>query len=128
MLSAMTALLRHFALNATDVDAARRFYSATFGWGFEPWGPPGFFHIRNGDDRVQGALQHRRELLPDGRMRGLEGTFGVDDLAATMKAALAAGGRVLTEPATIAGVGHLSWLVDPDANVIGAMQYDPEAR
>jgi predicted enzyme related to lactoylglutathione lyase len=124
----MTSLLRHFAVNASDVDAARRFYAATFGWGFDPWGPPGFFHIRNGDDRVQGALQRRRELLPAGRMLGLEGTFGVDDLAAVLKAARGSGGGVLAEPATIAGVGHLAWLVDPDGNAIGAMQYDPEAE
>ena len=59
----MTPVLRHFAINATDLDAARRFYGATFGWGFSPWGPPGFFHVVNGDDRVQGALQQRRSLV-----------------------------------------------------------------
>jgi predicted enzyme related to lactoylglutathione lyase len=125
----MTAVLRHFALNATDVDAARRFYAATFGWGFTPWGPPGFFHVDpGGDTPVQGALQRRRELLPGSPMLGLEGTFGVDDLPAVLRAARAAGGRVLAEPATIAGVGHLAWLADPDGNAVGAMQYDPEAE
>ncbi|MCO1654794.1 VOC family protein [Pseudonocardia humida] len=126
----MSSVLRHFALNATDVDAARRFYAATFGWSFDPWGPPGFFHIRDGSDgggRIQGALQRRRELLPGGRMLGLEGTFGVDDLPAVLRAARAGGGRVLAEPATIAGVGTLAWLADPDGNAVGAMQYDPEA-
>lgn len=122
----MTPVLRHFAINATDLDAARRFYGATFGWGFSPWGPPGFFHVVNGDDRVQGALQQRRSLVPDGPMLGLEGTFGVDDLPAVLRAARAAGGRVLSEPFTIAGVGHLAWLADPDGNAVGAMQYDPE--
>ena len=123
----MSSPLRHFALNATDVPAAQRFYAATFGWAFEPWGPPGFFHIRTGDEHVRGALQRRRELLPDGRMLGLEGTFGVDDLPAVLRAARANGGRVLAEPATITGVGTLAWLTDPDGNAIGAMHVDPEA-
>lgn len=123
----MNSPLRHFALNATDVDAARRFYAAAFGWSFDPWGPPGFFHVRNGDGHVQGALQRRRELLPGGRMTGLEGTFGVDDLPAVLRAARSAGGRVLAEPATIAGVGTLAWLADPDGNAVGAMHYEPGA-
>jgi predicted enzyme related to lactoylglutathione lyase len=124
----MSSIIRHFAINATDVDSARRFYAATFGWGFSPWGPPGFFHIDNGDPNVQGALQRRRELLPGARMLGLEGTFGVDDLPAVLRAARASGGRVLAEPATIPGVGHLAWLADPDGNAVGAMQYDTGAE
>ncbi|WP_214408260.1 VOC family protein [Pseudonocardia lacus] len=128
----MSSVLRHFALNATDVPAAQRFYAATFGWAFEPWGPPGFFHIRTGsadaDSQVRGALQRRRELLPGGRMLGLEGTFDVDDLPAVLRAARASGGRVLAEPATIAGVGTLAWLADPDGNAVGAMHVDPEAE
>lgn len=123
----MAALPRHFAVNATDLDAARRFYSAVFGWRFAPWGPPGFFHIENGDDRVQGALQQRRELLPGAPMHGLEVTFSVDDIGAVARAGVAAGGRVLMEPTTIAGVGTLVWLADPDGNAIGAMRYDPLA-
>lgn len=124
----MPAPLRHFAVNATDLDAARRFYGEVFDWGFAPWGPPGFFHVVNGDDTVQGALQQRRELLDDAPMRGLEVTFAVDDVHAARAAALANGGRVLMEPTTIAGVGHLVWLADPDGNAIGAMQYDPAAE
>ena len=29
---------------------------------------------------------------------------------------------------TIAGVGELVWLADPDGNVVGAMRYDPGAE
>ena len=28
----------HFAITATDVDRARAFYEAVFGWRFEAWG------------------------------------------------------------------------------------------
>ena len=43
--------IAHFAINADDVDAARRFYGEVFDWTFEPWGPPGFFHIRTAGSR-----------------------------------------------------------------------------
>jgi hypothetical protein len=39
----MSAKLRHVAINADDVQRARRFYEAVFGWRFEPWGPPNFY-------------------------------------------------------------------------------------
>jgi uncharacterized protein len=124
----MPAQLRHFALNADDIGAAQRFYGAVFDWGFTPWGPPGFFQIDTGDPVVQGALQQRRELIPGAPMLGLEGTFAVADVAAVTRAALRAGGRVLMEPTTIAGVGELVWMADPDGNTVGAMRYDPEAE
>ena len=124
----MPAPLRHFALNATDVAAAQRFYGTVFGWGFTPWGPPGFFQIDTGDPVVQGALQQRRELVTGRPMLGLEGTFAVTDVAAVTAAALRSGGRVLMDPTTIAGVGELVWLADPDGNVVGAMRYDPDAE
>ena len=54
-----------FAINADDVPRARKFYAAVFGWSFEPWGPPGFYLIETGQERmtaIRGALQERREL------------------------------------------------------------------
>ncbi|MFC4947120.1 VOC family protein [Pseudonocardia sp. GCM10023141] len=124
----MPSPLRHFAVNATDLDAARRFYAAVFDWRFTPWGPPGFFKIDTGDSAVFGALQQRRELADGVPMRGLEVTFAVDDVAAVVRAAVAAGGRVLMDTTTISGVGHLAWIEDPDGNAIGAMQYDAAAE
>ena len=115
----------HVAINADDIDVARSFYSAVLGWTFEPWGPPGFFHVRtsSGDEPgLMAALQARRDL--GGRVRGFECTIAVDDADAAAAAARAAGGKVLMERTTIAGVGDLVWLEDPSGNVFGAMRYD----
>lgn len=119
----------HFAINADDVDAARDFYTAVLGWTFEPWGPPGFFHIRTSTGETPGlmaGLQARRDL--DGPIRGFECTIAVDDADAASAAAVAAGGRVLMERTTITGVGDLVWLEDPSGNVFGAMRYDDTAE
>ena len=118
----------HFAINADDIDVARSFYAAVLGWTFEPWGPPGFFHVRTscGDEPgMMAALQARRDL--GGRVRGFECTIAVEDADATAAAAVAAGGKVLMERTTIAGVGDLVWLEDPSGNVFGAMRYDDAA-
>ena len=42
--------LSSFAIHADDVQRARRFYEAVFGWRFEPWGPPDFYLIHTGDE------------------------------------------------------------------------------
>jgi predicted enzyme related to lactoylglutathione lyase len=74
---------------------------------------------------MMAALQARRDL--GGRVRGFECTIAVEDADATAAAAVAAGGRVLMERTTIAGVGDLVWLEDPSDNVFGAMRYDDAA-
>ena len=74
-------LIAHFAINADDVPATRRFYEQAFGWQFTPWGPPDFYHISVDGDRggIFGALQKRRELIPGQPTVGYECTIAVDD-------------------------------------------------
>jgi predicted enzyme related to lactoylglutathione lyase len=123
----MAATFRHFAINADDPARARRFYEAAFGWTFEPWGPPDFFQITNAGDGVLGALQDRRDLLPDARLRSFEPTFGVEDLKATLEAVKTGGGRLLMAPMRLEGVGELAYFEDTEGNVVGVMQYEPGA-
>lgn len=87
--------LTHFAINADDVQQARRFYRETFGWEFSAWGPPGFYRIEAGapgGPGVTAALQQRRDLIPGRPVAGFESTVAVPDVAAVTAAALAAGG------------------------------------
>ena len=111
--------LTHFAINADDVLATRRFYEALFGWHFEE-AYPGFH--RTTSPGAIGAVQGRRELLAGVRTTGFECTFTVDDLAAVIAAAERSGGRVVMPPSTIPGVGDLVFLADPSGNVVGAIR------
>jgi predicted enzyme related to lactoylglutathione lyase len=123
--------LAHFAINADDDVATRAFYTALFGWRFEPWGPPSFFHILREDGTVPGpigALQARRSLQDAVRMTGFECTVAVDDVDAAVAATVAHGGEVLMEKTTIVGVGDLAFVADPSGNVVGAMRYDDAAE
>jgi predicted enzyme related to lactoylglutathione lyase len=119
--------LTHVAINATDLDASRAFYTGVFGWraGSTEWG--GFerlYRPDGSDPGVRVALQGRRELLPGVRTTGLEATFAVPDLGAVAAAVPALGGRVVMEPATIPGAGRVLFFADPDGNVAGALAPD----
>ena len=116
-----------FAINADDVARARRFYEQTFGWRFEPWGPPNFYLIETGDAKspgVSGLLQERRELVKGIRMVGFECTISVDDLDQTIRAITARGGTLATPKFHIHGVGIAAYLNDPEGNVVGVIQQD----
>lgn len=117
--------LSHFAINADDVPATRRFYESVFGWRFEAWGPPDFFQITTpGEGAPRGALHKRRDLVAGERTIGFECTVDVPDLDTAIAAALAAGGRVVMEPSVITGVGRLAFVADPSGNVVGMMAYE----
>lgn len=121
----MSATLRHFAINADDVQRAKRFYEGVFDWRFDPWGPPNFYQVKNAGQGLFGALQERRELVPGVRMAGYEASFGVEDLKATIAAIQAGGGKIVMPPYRIEGVGELIYFEDTEGNLVGAMQYDP---
>ena len=57
---------------------------------------------------------------------GLECTFAVDDVAAAVAVAEAAGGTVLMPASAIDGVGELAFLTDPSGNVVGVMRFFSE--
>ena len=120
--------IRHFAVQADQVDRARSFYQAVFGWHFAPWGPPNFYLIRTGpeEDRgLQGALQERRQKLDGSGQRGYECTIGVDDLDAILALIPSNGGTIVSQPFVIEGVGRLAFFQDTEGNRVGVMQYDP---
>lgn len=120
--------VQHFAINANNVDRARRFYEKALGWKFTPWGPPNFYQIDGGPGAIRGALQERRELLDGQKTVGFECTVAVDDIDATERAVAAAGGKVAMARSVIVGVGTLMFFEDTEGNVFGAMQYDANAE
>ena len=123
----MTSNLRSFALHVDDLDRARRFYEAVFGWVFEPWGPPGFYLIHTGDAAdpgIQGLMHKRQEPRTGTGLTGIEATFAVDDLDAVLAAVEANGGRVTMPKAPIPTVGVLIRFDDPEGNNVGAMLYE----
>ena len=123
--------LGRFAINADDVPRARRFYEAVFGWTFEPWGPPNFYLIETGEEKVRavgGLLQERRELVRGQKMIGFECTISVSSVDETAESIVAQGGKIVMPKVVLMGVGKLIFFQDPGGNIVGAMEYDAQAE
>lgn len=123
----MVSNLASFSIHVDDVDRARRFYEAVFGWAFEPWGPPGFYLVHTGDEAspgIQGLMHRRAEPRTGTGLNGIEPTFAVDDVDAIAAKVEANGGKIIFAKSVIPGVGALIRFLDPEGNDIGAMAYD----
>jgi hypothetical protein len=123
----MPANLQSFAVHVDDVDRARRFYEAVFGWEFEPWGPPGFYLIHTGtpDDPGVLGLMHQRHTPRTGTgLNGFEPTFGVESIDATLALVEAHGGTVVMGKSAIPTVGVLIRFLDTEGNDIGAIEHE----
>lgn len=117
----------HFAIHADDVERARRFYEAVFGWRFEAWGPPGFYNVDTGTDDhpgIHGALHERSEPLDGTGMRGFSCTVAVDDLAAISARVMANGGSIRHPEMAIPTVGTHIGFLDTEGNEFAAMVYE----
>lgn len=123
--------LSHFAVCVEDTTRARNFYERVFGWGFEPYGPPGFYLVHTDGPgrggRVPGAMQQSFEVVPGVKLSGYECTISVPDIDATIAALRKAGGEILMPKATIPTVGTLVRFRDSEGNVVCAMQYENPA-
>ena len=125
----MPANLAAFAIHVDDIERATSLYEAVFGWVFEPWGPPGFYLIRTGDDAspgVQGLMHKRHEPRSGTGLNGLECTFSVGDVDAVAERVQANGGEVVMEKSVIPTVGALIYFHDTEGNRLGAMKYETE--
>lgn len=56
----------------------------------------------------------------------MEVTFGVENLAATIAAIEANGGRMVTQAYKLEGVGELAYFEDTEGNVLCVCQYERE--
>jgi predicted enzyme related to lactoylglutathione lyase len=120
----------HFEIHASDIDAAKAFYSGLFGWRFDPM--PGAedigYHLIEGSDigakqGVTGGLMLRMDATPSAGspIRGGTMTFEVDDCDERYKWALEHGGAEALPPTDYPGIGRCACVEDGQGNVVGLM-------
>lgn len=122
----------HFEVHAENPERAARFYEAAFGWRLQHIPAIDYWTIQtgNGGPGIDGGLIRRRGPAPQQgqAVNAFVCTLGVDDLDASMKAGLDAGGTVALPRMTVPGVGYVAYLLDTEGNIFGLHQSDPNAK
>ncbi len=128
-----------FEIHASNPELSIAFYRKLFGWSFNKWQAGAYWAISTGPDEqpgINGGLLQRGGPSPDADspVNAFVVTVDVDDLDAALTRAQEGAGSdgasrgVVCMPKTaIPGIGWLAYIRDPDGNVLGMMQTDPNA-
>lgn len=122
------SLMKHGAfgwneLMTTDVDAAKRFYGALFGWDTEEFLGAGMPYtlVKVGGEAVGGMMA--TTLQCEGIPPHWSVYITVNDVDAVARQAEAQGGKVLYPPTDIPTVGRFCVIQDPQGATLGAISY-----
>jgi predicted enzyme related to lactoylglutathione lyase len=106
-----------YELMTKDPVAARRFYSAVIGWEIEEFAPAksamDYRMIGANDGLVGGVFTLTEDMCQNGASPGWMMYIGVDDVDASVKAMVSAGGSALVAAFDIANVGRIAMVSDP---------------
>jgi predicted enzyme related to lactoylglutathione lyase len=125
------ARIVHFELHASDPERAARFYETVFGWTFQHMPAIDYWTITTGEGPgIDGGMLRRRGDPPlhGQAVNAHMCTLGVDDVDASIAAALEAGATMALPKMAIPNVGHVAYLVDTEGNIFGVYQDDPTAQ
>lgn len=125
----------HFEIQVDDIERAKAFYAAAFGWSFEDYGQftgsPYWGIVTGPEDEpgVNGGLLLRPAPAPSAPhgSNAFVCTVGVADYDATQRRILDAGGRVALPKAALVGMAWQGYYLDTEGNTFGVHQPDPEA-
>jgi predicted enzyme related to lactoylglutathione lyase len=112
-------------LMTRDLDAALPFYSAVFGWTYQPqdMGPMGTYHvIAGGEHGGLGGLMAMPPEMPDMVPDHWGVYFTVESVDASIAAVTGAGGQVVNGPMNIPGVGRTATVHDPAGGSFNLLQ------
>jgi len=113
----------HIEFPADDVERAKAFYAAVFGWQFRSMDEMENYYLYDaGPGGLGGGIGKRGENAPD----AIRNYIGVDSIDASLAAASANGGTVVV-PKTDIGFGWYAAITDSEGNELGLYTSKSEA-
>ena len=117
----------HFEIPAKDPEKAMKFYSEALGWEFNKWeGPIPYWFTKSGTKSapgIEGAIA-KKEAEDD----IVVNTIGVTNIDEIIKKIKKHGGIIANPKHAIPGEGWIAYFKDPDGNLFGIMENDPNAK
>ena len=116
----------HFEIPADDPQRVIEFFEKAFGWTFQKWeGPFDYWLVmtgKEGEPGIDGGI-----TLRDSGNPSVINTIDVADLDASIAQVETHGGSIAVPKMPVPGVGYMAYFKNPEGNLHGMMQSDPEA-
>ncbi|MFB3879687.1 MAG: VOC family protein [Armatimonadota bacterium] len=116
----------HFEIAADDPERLKQFYTELFGWSIEPMqGMGGYMMVttaEEGGQGINGGMMKRQTPQHTNTNYVL-----VESVADYAERAKQLGGQVVMPKSPVPGMGWVAVCLDPDGNMIGLWQTDPNA-
>ena len=111
----------HFEIQGDRPETLVKFYREALGWECASWeGPQKYWLLTTGPENepgINGAILERHF-----RQQAVINTSSVENLAVALEKIDAAGGKKVSGPNEIPGVGVHAYCEDPDGNLFGILQ------
>lgn len=125
--------LVHFEIHATDPQKLVTFYTKVFGWQVQPVPGMEYWFVSTGDKSepgIDGGLMRRRgPAAPEGApVNSFVCTIKVKTIEQGPRDVDAAGGRQVVPKLAGPAMDWSAYCKDPDGNIFGLWQDDPNAR
>jgi len=117
----MAAPVVHFEIGCQDIEKAKKFYGELFGWNFDAYGPAAMINnigMKPDGSGGPGIGGHLNSLGHEPH-KYVTVYAGVENLQASIDQAVKLGGKCIVPPVEVPGMGHFSWIADPEGNVVG---------
>ncbi|HVV63901.1 MAG TPA: VOC family protein [Rhizomicrobium sp.] len=123
----------HFEIHAADPAKLSKFYADVFGWKITHMPQFDYFLIDTGDADGPGINGGFVKRMGAGAAAGAPVnafvcSLGVKSVDEAIAKAMAAGAQIALPKMAIPGVGYQAYIRDPDENIVGLHQADPNAR
>jgi len=121
----------HFEIHASDPEKLAKFYAEVFGWNVNhlPQMDYWLFDTGHGGGINGGMMRRRGPSAPDGApVNAFVCSIGVASTKDSFSRALAAGATEALPLHAIPGIGWQAYVKDPDGNLVGIHQPDPNAK
>ena len=111
----------HFELTAENPEQLVEFYQSVFNWQISKWdGPVEYWLVGTGKDEdkgINGAIMNRSMV-----QQPVVNTIEVASLQNTFETVEKRGGKKITDPQEIPGIGSFAYCMDPAGTLFGILQ------
>lgn len=116
----------HFEIPSDDPEKTIKFFETVFGWTFQRFGTEEYWSAITGNEQspgINGGVMKKKDPR-----QPVVNSIHVEKIDDAVRQIEQAGGTIVVPKMPVPGVGWLAYFKDPDGNIHGIFQNDPNAR